>query len=69
MAQTPPQLPAAYTRYLSGRDEKFIETVRPALQQSAADGLYGVRVRRAPDEVQAHVDSTVPFGEIAEDLG
>ena len=64
-----PELPANYARYLADRDEKFIETVRPVLQQSASEGLHGVHVRQAPDEVQAYVDDTVPFGEVVEEIG
>lgn len=62
------QLPAAYEEYLQGRDENFIATVLPVLKQSVAEKTHGVRVAINPHEIQAHTDSTVPFGTIREDV-
>lgn len=63
------ELPASYAKYLVGRSATFIDTVRPVLLQSAADALHGVRVAiNEPHELQAHVDESVPFGEIVEDV-
>lgn len=60
------QLPAAYEEYLQGRDENFIATVLPVLQQSVAEKDHGVRVIINPHVIQAHTDPTVPFGVIHE---
>ncbi|MCZ2404377.1 hypothetical protein IV498_14625 [Paenarthrobacter sp. Z7-10] len=60
-------LPAAYERYLEGRDENFVLTVRPILLQSAADKLHGVRVVVLPHEVQAFLDEKVAYGEVFEE--
>ncbi|MGO4382957.1 hypothetical protein [Specibacter sp. RAF43] len=60
------QLPAAYVEYLQDRDEDFIATVKPVLQQSNADQSHGVRVVLLPHWVQAHIDETIPFGEVVE---
>lgn len=60
------QLPAAYEEYLQGRDEDFIATVRPVLQQSVAEKDHGVRVIINPHVLQAHIDTSVPFGVIRE---
>lgn len=60
------QLPAAYEEYLQGRDENFIATVLPVLQQSVAEKNHGVRIIINPHVVQAHTDATVPFGVIHE---
>ena len=61
------QLPASYVKYLEGRSAEFIDTVRPVLLQSAADGTHGVHVvLNEPHELQAHVDPAVPFGQITE---
>ncbi|ASN52422.1 MULTISPECIES: hypothetical protein [Sinomonas] len=62
------ELPASYQRYLQGRDEAFIETVRPILLQSAAEETFGVRVVVVPHVLQAHLDERIPYGEIVEDL-
>ncbi|WP_138442462.1 hypothetical protein [Sinomonas susongensis] len=63
------QLPAGYMKYLEGRSDDFVETVRPVLLQSAADGLYGVRVvANEPHALQALVDDRIPFGTIVEDI-
>lgn len=61
------QLPESYLAYLEGRDESFAATVMPVLQQSAADQLHGVKVVRLPHGFQAHLDDTIPFGEVRED--
>ncbi|MET4003728.1 MULTISPECIES: hypothetical protein [Arthrobacter] len=60
------QLPAVYEEYLQGKDENFIATVRPVLQQSVAEKTHGVRVVVTPHALQAHTDPAIPFGEIIE---
>jgi hypothetical protein len=63
------QLPASYAKYLEGRSAEFVDTVRPVLLQSAADATFGVRVAiNEPHELQAHVDESVPYGQIVEDV-
>ncbi len=64
------QLPASYQEYLDGKDERFIQTVRPILMQSAADKLHGVRVlyNRGLTGHQAHLDDSIPYGTIVEDI-
>ncbi|WP_415855866.1 hypothetical protein [Sinomonas sp. G460-2] len=62
------ELPASYKKYLEGRDEEFIETVRPVLLQSAADAEMGVRVVVDPHVLQAHLDEKVPYGQVVEDI-
>lgn len=62
------QLPASYQEYLDGRDERFIQTVRPILMQSAADQLHGVRVVYNHSGRQAHLDDSIPYGTIVEDI-
>ncbi|GAB4099861.1 hypothetical protein [Sinomonas halotolerans] len=62
------ELPASYRKYLQGRDQTFIDTVRPVLQQSAAEEMFGVRVVIDPHLLQAHLDERLPFGEIVEDV-
>jgi hypothetical protein len=62
------QLPASYQEYLFGKSESFINAVRPVLMQSAADKSHGVRVVFHPHDHQAHVDETIPFGTILEDI-
>ncbi|ALE06139.1 hypothetical protein AL755_12770 [Arthrobacter sp. ERGS1:01] len=62
------QLPAAYEEYLQDKDEAFIATIRPILQQSTADGREGVRVVMDPGVLQAHLDDSIPFGQIVEDV-
>lgn len=52
--------------YLEGRDEAFTDTVMPIMQQSAADQLHGVKVVKLPHGYQAHLDDTIPFGEVRE---
>jgi hypothetical protein len=42
--------------------------VRPILMQSAADQLHGVRVLFVPRGHQAHLDDTIPYGTIVEDI-
>lgn len=61
-------LPASYKKYLEGRDEDFVETVRPVLLQSAAEAEMGVRVVMDPHVLQAHLDERIPFGQIVEDI-
>ncbi len=64
------ELPASYKEYLAGKSEMFISTVKPVLQQSAADQLHGVRVVYNPGSTghQAHIDDTLPFGVVFEDI-
>ncbi|MBO1268715.1 hypothetical protein J1902_12130 [Arthrobacter sp. PO-11] len=64
------QLPASYQEYLAGKSERFIQTVRPILMQSAADQQHGVRVLYNPGPTghQAHLDDSIPYGEIVEDI-
>lgn len=62
------QLPASYQEYLAGKSESVINTVRPILMQSAADKLHGVRVVVHPHDHQAHLDDTIPFGTVIEDI-
>lgn len=64
------QLPSNYQDYLEGKSQRFIETVRPVLLQSAADQKHGVRVLYNPGPTghQAHLDDTIPYGTIVEDI-
>ena len=64
------QLPASYQEYLAGKSESFINTVRPILMQSSADKAHGVRVTYNPGPTghQAHVDESIPFGTVIEDI-
>ncbi|SCB96536.1 hypothetical protein GA0061083_1855 [Pseudarthrobacter enclensis] len=64
------ELPASYKDFLSDKSEMFISTVKPVLQQSAADKLHGVRVTYNPGSTghQAHIDDTLPFGVVFEDI-
>ncbi|MGY2746243.1 hypothetical protein ACVWZ8_003360 [Arthrobacter sp. UYCu723] len=64
------QLPASYQEYLVGKSESFVNTVRPILMQSAADKSHGVRVsyNRGPTGHQAHLDESIPFGTVIEDI-
>ena len=62
------QLPASYQEYLAGKSESFINAVRPELMQSAADKSHGVRVVVHPHDHQAHVDQSLPFGTVIEDI-
>ena len=62
------QLPPSYEEYLADKDESFVDMVRPVLMQSAADKLHGVRVLYVPRGHQAHLDDTIPYGTIVEDI-
>ncbi|MCA4131287.1 hypothetical protein [Arthrobacter sp. M4] len=64
------QLPASYLEFLEGKTERFVETIRPVLLQSAADQKHGVRVTYNPGPTghQAHLDETIPYGTIVEDI-
>jgi len=62
------QLPSSYQEYLAGKSESFINTVRPILMQSAAEKSHGVRVLNLPHGHQAHLDDTVPYGTVIEDI-
>ncbi|MGO2004038.1 hypothetical protein ACTXOR_08425 [Arthrobacter rhombi] len=59
-------LPRAYQSYLEGAEPAFLDTVRPVMQESVAEGEYGVLVRFLGTGVQALVSETVPFGEVRE---
>ena len=63
-----PELPKEYAAYLAGRDETFVEAVRPILEQSAAGGRHGVHVRYTAGSVQALLDEQTPYGTITEGL-
>jgi hypothetical protein len=64
------QLPAAYQNYLSSQDQHVIDAVRPVLLQSAADQQHGVRIvyNTGSTGHQAHLDESIPYGEIIEDI-
>ncbi len=62
------QLPASYQEYLADKSESVISTVRPILMQSAADQRHGVRVVVHPHDHQAHLDDSIPFGVVVEDI-
>jgi hypothetical protein len=62
------QLPVSYQEYLADKSESVINTVRPILMQSAADQLHGVRVVVHPHDHQAHLDDTIPYGVVVEDI-
>ena len=64
------ELPASYKEFLADKDQMFIDTVRPILMQSAADKLHGVRVVYNPGSTghQAHLDDSIPFGVVVEDI-
>jgi hypothetical protein len=64
------ELPASYKEYLANKSEMFISTVRPVLLQSAADKLHGVRVTYNPGSTghQAHLDDSIPYGVVLEDI-
>jgi hypothetical protein len=62
------QLPASYQDYLADKSASFVNTVRPILMQSAADQAHGVRVVNLPHGHQAHIDDTIPFGVVVEDI-
>ncbi|MDD7836915.1 hypothetical protein PQ627_17485 [Paenarthrobacter sp. AB444] len=64
------QLPAAYQNYLASQNQHVIDAVRPVLLQSAADQRHGVRItyNSGPTGHQAHLDESIPYGEIIEDI-
>ncbi|SDK94748.1 hypothetical protein SAMN04487916_104187 [Arthrobacter sp. ov407] len=62
------QLPASYQEYLAGKSESFVNTVRPVLMQSAAEKSHGVRILVLPHGHQAHLDATIPYGTVVEDI-
>jgi hypothetical protein len=62
------QLPASYQEYLAGKSESFINTVRPVLMQSAAEKSHGVRILVLPHGHQAHLDASIPYGTVVEDI-
>lgn len=64
------ELPASYAEYLAAQSERVQAAVRPVLQQSAADELHGVRVTYNPGPTghQAHIDETLPYGVVFEDV-
>ncbi|YCH08450.1 hypothetical protein ACTAQJ_02340 [Arthrobacter sp. alpha11c] len=65
-----PQLPARYEQYLNDQSQRVIDAVRPVLLQSAADQRHGVRIiyNTGPTGHQAHLDESIPYGEIVEDI-
>jgi hypothetical protein len=65
-----PQLPARYEQYLNAQSQRVIDAVRPVLLQSAADQRHGVRIiyNTGPTGHQAHLDESIPYGEIVEDI-
>lgn len=62
------ELPVGYKDYLEGKSEDFVDTVAPILKQSAADKLHGVRIVKNPHVLQAHLDSSIPYGTVVEDI-
>lgn len=64
------QLPPNYQEFLEGKTERFVETIRPVLLQSAADQKHGVRITYNPGPTghQAHLDDSIPYGTIVEDI-
>ncbi len=64
------ELPASYAEYLAQQSERVQYAVRPVLQQSAADELHGVRVTYNTGATghQAHIDETLPYGVVFEDI-
>ncbi len=64
------ELPASYKQFLADKSERFILAVKPVLQQSAADKSHGVRVTYNSGSTghQAHLDESIPFGVIVEDI-
>jgi|GEM_PF-696631 len=64
------ELPDSYKTYLDGQSERVVQTIRPVLMQSAADKLHGVRIsyNRGPTGHQAHLDESLPYGTIVEDI-
>ncbi|MBT2584331.1 hypothetical protein [Arthrobacter sp. ISL-95] len=64
------QLPAAYQDYLASQDQHVIDAIRPVLLQSAADQRHGVRIiyNTGSTGHQAHLDESIPYGEIIEDI-
>ena len=62
------ELPDSYKEYLAGKNQMLVDTVRPVLMQSAADKLHGVRVVDTHHGHQAHLDDTLPFGVVLEDI-
>lgn len=64
------ELPASYKEFLADKSERFINAVKPVLQQSAADQSHGVRVTFNPGPTghQAHLDDSIPYGVVVEDI-
>ncbi|MBT2531534.1 hypothetical protein J7E83_05195 [Arthrobacter sp. ISL-48] len=64
------QLPASYQDYLADKSERLINAIKPVLQQSAADQLHGVRITYNIGSTghQAHLDESIPYGVIVEDI-
>ncbi|WP_308190730.1 SRPBCC family protein [Arthrobacter hankyongi] len=59
-----PDLPSAYEAFLARATPQEAATVRPVMQQSAAERLYGVHVRVMPSELQAMISEEVPYGQV-----
>ncbi|MFD1213471.1 SRPBCC family protein [Arthrobacter sp. GCM10027362] len=64
LADLGPELPEAYERFLAGATPEEASTLRPVMQQSAAEGLRGVHIRVLPSEIQAMISDDVPYGEV-----
>lgn len=64
------QLPAAYQSYLAAQNQHVVDAIRPVLLQSAADQRHGVRITYNAGATghQAHLDESIPYGEIVEDI-
>lgn len=60
------ELPSSYQQYLAGKDQAFVDTVRPVMMQSAAEKLHGIHIALIPGGVQAHLDDKIPFGQVVE---
>ena len=66
MKRASSQLPTVSRR----QKRAVILAVKPVLQQSAADQSHGVRVTYnvGPTGHQAHLDDSIPYGVIVEDI-
>lgn len=57
--------PAEYVQFLEGLDEHHTAMVLPVMQESVAEGKYGVHIRGlGGHSEQALVDEKVPFGKV-----
>ncbi len=64
------KLPASYQNYLDAQTQHVVDAIRPVLLQSAADQRHGVRIifNTGSTGHQAHLDDSIPYGEIIEDI-